>query len=91
VWLFLNNYGLSFQFTSLYCDITAERQNSEGGEMAIARKWLSKHAPAATDMHTTMEELLHVVFPVWPLLRLYIEDRWEKLVSKSVHDFKLTD
>jgi hypothetical protein len=28
---------------------------------------------------------------VWPLLRLYIEDRWEKLVSKSVHDFKLTD
>jgi hypothetical protein len=83
----LNNYELFLKFTFLYCDITAKRQNSEGEEMVIAREWLNKHAPAATDMHITMEELLHVVFPMWSLLRLFVEEHWEKLVSKSLHGF----
>jgi hypothetical protein len=30
--------------------------------MAVARQWLSKHIPMATDTHATTEELLGVVF-----------------------------
>jgi hypothetical protein len=32
--------------------------------MAIARQWLSKHAPTAMDTHATTEELQEVVFSV---------------------------
>jgi hypothetical protein len=41
--------------------------------MAIAMKWLSKHALVAMDTHTTVEELLVAVFSACPILRLYNE------------------
>jgi hypothetical protein len=44
----------------------------EQDEMAIAGQRLKKHAPVATDMHTTMEELLDTVFSMQSM-RGYIE------------------
>jgi hypothetical protein len=47
---------------------------------AIARKRCGKHGSTSTNEHTTIEELLEAVFPVWSVLKLYSEDQWEKLV-----------
>jgi hypothetical protein len=41
--------------------------------MAVAREWLNKHASTATDMHTTIEELLQAVFPMRSMQRPYKE------------------
>jgi hypothetical protein len=43
--------------------------------MSIARQWLGKHIPAAMDMHTTIEELLKMVFPMWSAPEFYSEDQ----------------
>jgi hypothetical protein len=37
---------------------------AEPEEVATTRQWSSKHAPAATDMHAAVEELLEAVFSV---------------------------
>jgi uncharacterized protein YqgV (UPF0045/DUF77 family) len=36
----------------------------EPEEMAVARQWLGKHVPMATNIHVTMDELLDVVSSV---------------------------
>jgi hypothetical protein len=46
----------------------------EPEEMAVARQRLSKHFPTATNTHTTVEELLVVVFSMQSVLSLYDED-----------------
>jgi hypothetical protein len=46
----------------------------ESEETAISRQWPSKHAPVATDIHATMEELQEVVFSVWSMPKLYNKD-----------------
>jgi hypothetical protein len=53
----------------------------ERKEAATARQQISKHAPTATDMHATLEELLDEVFSILSIMRLYSEDHREKLVS----------
>jgi hypothetical protein len=44
---------------------------------SIARQWLGKHIPAATNMHTT-EELLEALFSMLSMSRLYNEDQQDK-------------
>jgi hypothetical protein len=44
----------------------------EQEEAAIARQRQGKHVSAAMNQHTTIEELLKVVFSVWSAPRLYI-------------------
>jgi hypothetical protein len=39
-------------------------------ETSTAWKWLSKHVHAATNMHTTIAELLEVVFAMWSVTAL---------------------
>jgi hypothetical protein len=47
---------------------TTTKKNLKAGitvepeETAVARQWLGKHAPAATNIHATTEELLDAVF-----------------------------
>jgi hypothetical protein len=48
--------------------------------MAMARQKLAKHTPVAKDMHTTIE-LLEAVISVQSMLKLYNEDKRDKLVS----------
>jgi hypothetical protein len=50
-------------------------------ESAIARQRHSKHVSTATNQCATVEELFEAVFSVWSILRLYIEDQQEKLVT----------
>jgi hypothetical protein len=50
----------------------------EPEEMAVAGQWLSKYKSVTVDMHTTIEELLKVVFSRWFILRLYSEGDWGK-------------
>jgi hypothetical protein len=45
----------------------------EPEETAVVRQWLNKHVSAATDIHSTTEELLETVFSMWSGLRLYSE------------------
>jgi hypothetical protein len=47
----------------------------------VARQWLCKHIPAATDMHATIEVLLETVFSTRSLHRGYKEDNWGNQVS----------
>lgn len=49
----------------MYCDMIAEGQND------VARN--AKNMSAETDLHTTMEELLKVVFSIWSILRVLNE------------------
>jgi hypothetical protein len=42
--------------------------------MAVARQWHSKHFSVAPNTHTTVKELLDMVFSVQSMLRLYNED-----------------
>jgi ubiquinone biosynthesis protein Coq4 len=43
----------------------------ETEEMAVTREWISKHASAATDTHTMIEELLEAMFSMQSLQKLY--------------------
>jgi hypothetical protein len=47
----------------------------------IARLAHSKHVPASTNKHATIEALLQMVFPVWSAPKLYSEAQRGKLVS----------
>jgi hypothetical protein len=42
----------------------------EPEEMTIGMQRLSKYVPATTSTHTTVEELLDVVFSMWSVPRL---------------------
>jgi hypothetical protein len=53
----------------------------EAKETAIARQWLSKHVPAATDIYATTEKLLEAVFSMQCVPRLYNEHQCDKSVS----------
>jgi hypothetical protein len=44
-------------------------------DVAIASQQRGKQVSAATNKHTTIEELLEVVFSMRPILRLYNEDQ----------------
>jgi hypothetical protein len=46
-------------------DIEAEPQKHREGKNYVAKEWLGKHVPAATEIHPTIEELLEVVFSMW--------------------------
>jgi hypothetical protein len=46
----------------------------EREETAIASQRLGEHAPAATDAHATMEELVDAVFSMRSVPRQYSED-----------------
>jgi hypothetical protein len=35
--------------------------------LIVARQWLGKHIPAATNTHTTLEELLDASFSMWSM------------------------
>jgi hypothetical protein len=59
----------------------AKRRIEEPEEVTVARQQRSKHAPTATDMHATIEELLEGVFSVQSILRLYNKDQRDQLVS----------
>jgi hypothetical protein len=48
-------------------------------ETAIAGRWLGKHVPAATDMDTTIEELLEAVFCMRSMLNLYKDQQDSKM------------
>jgi hypothetical protein len=50
--------------------------------VVIARQQHGKHVSAAKNQHSTIEELLEVVFSVWSVPRLYSEDQWNKLVIR---------
>jgi hypothetical protein len=39
-------------------------------DMVTARQRLGKHVPVSTNMHTTTEELLEVVFLMWSMTKL---------------------
>jgi hypothetical protein len=47
--------------------------------MVAARVRLSKHVPAATDKHATIEELLETMFSTQPAQRGYKEENWSKI------------
>jgi hypothetical protein len=51
--------------------MTAESWSSGTERDAVARLWLGKHIPAATDEYTTIEELLGVAFSTWSMQSLY--------------------
>jgi hypothetical protein len=40
---------------------------------AIAKQWLGKHVPAATNTHATIEN-----YWKWSMLRRYNDDQWDK-------------
>jgi hypothetical protein len=44
-------------------------------------------APAATDMHATIEELLEEIFSMQSVPRLCSEDEWKKLVMSCELEF----
>jgi hypothetical protein len=43
--------------------------------MDITRQWLSNNISVETNMHTTTEEPLEVVFSMWPLTKVMYEDQ----------------
>jgi hypothetical protein len=45
--------------------------------MAVAREWVGKHISAATDTHTTIEELLEDMFSMQSMQTLYKESQFE--------------
>jgi hypothetical protein len=45
-------------------------QIMEPEETAIARQWLGKHIPAATNIHATTKKLLDVVFSMWSVYQI---------------------
>lgn len=53
---------------------------SEPEEADIARQWLNKHAPTATDIHT-IEKVQEAVFSIYSMQWLYNEDQWDKINS----------
>jgi hypothetical protein len=58
-------------FKKWYCDMTPERGNSIQRSV-VARQRLGKHVPAATNCHTTIEELLEAVFSVGPTEQIWL-------------------
>lgn len=60
--MFLRNVGNNLLDQEVYCDMTSKRVNSGTRQTVVARQWLDKQVSLATDMHTTVEEILEAVF-----------------------------
>jgi hypothetical protein len=56
---------------------------AEPEETSIARQWLSKYIPTATNMYETTEEPLEVVFLMQPIPRLYNKDQHDSVKQKN--------
>jgi hypothetical protein len=61
----------------------------EPEETIVARQRLIEHGPMAMDTYATTEELLEVVFYMWPMLRLYNKGQWKRLKSGEEVVFQL--
>jgi hypothetical protein len=58
----------------------------EPKETAVARQWLGKHVPAATNTHETLEEVLEAVFsmgPVWYKIHTQYAEKEKYTISSS--------
>jgi hypothetical protein len=47
----------------------------------VSRQWIGKHIPAATNMNTTIQLLLEMVFSTWSMQSGYKEDNLGNPVS----------
>jgi hypothetical protein len=61
----------------------------EPEEMAVTWQRLGKHVPVATYIHTTIEELLDVAFPMWSVVSNIQYVGKEKQVISSSQNFLL--
>jgi hypothetical protein len=62
-----------------HCLVSRQRPescNSERKEAAIATQRCGKHVSVSRNKHSTIEELLEVVFSLWSVLRLCSKDLW---------------
>jgi hypothetical protein len=65
----------------VYCDMMAKSQSRGMNENSCCYAKDGQHVSTAMNQHTTIEEMLEVVFFMLSMLRLYNEDQWGNLVT----------